>query len=97
MFGYSPAAFRESGITNIPPSYKDLPSGGLDGLSDKWHVGFANTLVALTMIVRAHVEMLRGLPGHTTGYIVVHPVCRTGKCRLVSRSLFFVRSANCGK
>ena len=39
----------------------------------------------------------RGPPGRTTGCIVVHPVCRIGRCRLVSRFLFFARSANCGK
>ena len=58
ILGYSPAAFGEPGIADLSVIHKDLPPGGLDGLADKWCVGFANTLVALTMIVRAHVEML---------------------------------------
>ena len=62
ILGYSPAALGEPGIANISAIHKDLPSGGLDGLLDKWRVGFANTLVALTMIVRAHVEMLVVFP-----------------------------------
>ena len=58
MLGYSPAALGESGIADLSVIHKDFPSGGLDGLSDKWHVSFANALVALTMIVCTHVEML---------------------------------------
>mgnify|MGYP006870891082 CR=1 FL=1 len=62
MLGYSPAALGESGIADLSVIHKDFPSGGLDGLSDKWHVSFANALVALTMIVCTHVEMLVVFP-----------------------------------
>ena len=62
MFGYSPAAFRESSITNFTIIHENFPSGGLDGLSDKWHVSFANALIALTMIVCAYVEILVVFP-----------------------------------
>ena len=62
ILGYSPAALREPGIADLSVIHEDLPSGGLDGLSDKWRVDFANTLVTLTMIVRTHVEMLVVFP-----------------------------------
>ena len=62
ILGYSPAAFGEPGIADLSDIHKDLPPGGLNGLLDKWRVGFANTLVALTMIVCAHVEMLVVFP-----------------------------------
>ena len=42
--------------------HENFSPGGIDGLPDKWCVGFADSLVALTMVVRAHVEMLVVLP-----------------------------------